>query len=351
MMPRRQSPASAPDLHALYRVQLGQGWQPDASQVQAVNQLQSLLGALGSDCAQPPKGLWLYGPPGRGKSRLLDLFMQLAPTPAKRRVHFHTFMEEIHRRLHAMEDEKDILARLAAEIAAESTVLGFDEFYLTNIADAMLLGRLMKLLFAKGAIVVATSNWALPGLFQGGLHRERFLPFLRLMEAHLAPVDLREGPDWRQRGPGGPASDFLIASGAAAAKGLKARFETYAQGPEQPKLSRLLADWRPRAQKGGAVWLTFAEACDKPRGRADYAALAGYFDTVVLEGVPVLGPKEADAAIRLVTLVDLLYENHRRLVVSAAAPMAQLCPAGDAAEVFRRTASRLAEMTSRSSER
>lgn len=339
MMPR-QNPA-APGLMSLYRARLSHGWQADTAQAHAVNRLDELLHALTSQQKQPPKGLWLFGPPGRGKSQLLDLFMAQVPTPARRRVHFHTFMEEIHRRLHAAPTGKgDPLQFLAAEMAAEAAVLGFDEFYLTNIADAMLLGRLMKFLFKQNVVVVATSNWALPELFQGGLNRDRFLPFLKMMEEHLEPLDLRNGPDWRlvPGGGQGPAHNYLIDATEAR---LQKLFDTHAHGPDQLPLPL----WHPRAQKGRAIWLTFREACDSARSRGEYAALVGGFDTFVLQGVPQLTAREADAALRLATLVDMLYEQNRRLIVSAAVPPEQICTEGDAAEVFKRTASRLVQLT------
>jgi cell division protein ZapE len=337
-------PAPRPaDFMSLYRARLSEGWQPDAGQALAVNRLNTLLNALHSQLTRPPRGLWLYGPPGRGKSQLLDLFMAQVPTPAKRRIHFHGFMEELHRRLHAMPSGKgDPLGLLAAEIAAEASVLGFDEFYLTNIADAMLLGRLMKFLFKQNVVVVATSNWAMPDLFQGGLNRDRFLPFLRLMEEHFEPIDLRQGPDWRLTGHAPSASDYILTRpGESADAQLQVLFNAYAHGAEQPKLT----SWHPKKQKGRAVWLTFAEACDKPRSRGEYAQLVGSFSTIIIEAIPQLTAREADAALRLATLIDIMYEQNRRLVVSAAVPPEEICPEGDAAQVFQRTASRLVQLT------
>lgn len=338
------TPAAQPvDFMSLYRERLKHGWQPDTAQALAVNRLGSLLQALTSQLNKPPRGLWLFGPPGRGKSQLLDLFIEQVPTPAKRRIHFHSFMEELHRRLHAMPVGKgDPLAILAAEIAAEANVLGFDEFYLTNIADAMLLGRLMKFLFKQNVVVVATSNWAMPDLFQGGLNRDRFLPFLRLMEEHFEPIDLRNGPDWRLVGHAPSASDYiLVRPGESIEAHLQVLFNAYAHGPEQPKLTA----WNPRKQKGRAIWLTFKECCDKPRSRGEYAHLVNNFDTLILEGVPQLTAREADAALRLATLVDILYEQNRRLVVGASVPPEEICTEGDAAQVFQRTASRLVQLT------
>lgn len=341
-----------PSLMQAYRTMLSsslsaKNWQPDMAQAQAVTRLQHLLSALQTNLEQAPKGLWLYGPPGRGKSELLTLFMQHLPhgLPA-RRVHFHAFMAELHQRFHSLDcpPGKDPMALIAADIASQAQVFGFDEFYLTNIADAMLLGRLMQALFRQGVIVVATSNWDMPNLFQGGLNRDRFLPFLRLMESSLEPVDLRTGPDWRLQGKPSERNVgqyILTPAGESDTAHLHTLFQEFATGANQSPFTAI----PPKHQQGRAVWLTFAEACDTPHSRADYAQLATQFDTVLLEGIPQLTAKEADATLRLTMLVDILYEHNRRLVVSAAVPPLEIALHGDAAQVFQRTASRLVQMT------
>lgn len=314
--------------------------------------LQSLANALQSDLDAPPKGLWLYGPPGRGKSQLLDMFMEKLPVPNKRRVHFHAFMAELHKRLNAMppapveaRHKPDLVAKLAAEISAEAAVLGFDEFYLTNLPDAMFLGRLMQALFKQGTVVVATSNWALPNLFQGGLNRDRFTPLLRLLEANMDPVDLGNGLDFRQYGKSGAgqgASTYILSrTGESADSQLAVLFEDHARGHTVPVPSFLHA----RRVGGAALWATFSELCDKPLGRQEYQQLVTSYQTIIIEGIPQLTAREADSALRLATLVDIIYEHRRRLIVSAAVPPQSICTAGAAAEVFQRTASRLIELT------
>lgn len=341
------------DLFTSYQNLISNGWQPDASQARAVQRLQSLANALQSDLSEPPRGLWLYGPPGRGKSKLLDMFMSSLPVPNKRRVHFHAFMAELHRRLHAMppspldmRHKPDLIAKLAAEISAEASVLGFDEFYLTNLPDAMFLGRLMQALFKQGTVVVATSNWALPDLFQGGLNRDRFMPLLKLLESHLDPIDLGNGLDFRLHGATGKAgqgdSNYLIVpTGESAETHLAVLFNEYAIGANVPAPTFL----RTRRQQGKALWATFTELCDKPYGRAEYQQLASSFQTIIIEGIPALTPAEADSTLRLTTLIDILYEHRCRLVISAAVPPTQICTSGPAAQVFQRTASRLVELT------
>jgi cell division protein ZapE len=345
---RKSSPTSA-TLQAAYQGKLQHGWQPDAAQSVAIAQLQALAEALNSNSSTPPKGLWLYSPPGRGKSQLLDMFMASLPMPNKRRVHFHAFMTELHQRMAAMpapplhaRKKPDYVAQIAAEIHAEATVLGFDEFYLTNLPDALFLGRLMQALFKLGTVVVATSNWPLPDLFQGGLNRDSFLPLLKLLQAHLTPIDLSGGPDYRQQRPLGGPSHYIQTHGRQSAEPqLAALFAEYTNGPNVKPLPFL----HSKRQSGSAIWLTFAECCDQPLGRQEYHQLCQSFQTVVIEGIPALTPAEANSALRLATLVDILYEKRRRLIISAAVPPAQICPDGPAAQVFQRTASRLVEMT------
>lgn len=342
------------DLFSSYQKLISNGWQPDASQARAVMRLQSLANALQSDLSEPPKGLWLYGPPGRGKSKLLDMFMESLPQPNKRRVHFHAFMAELHKRMNAMppspldmRHKPDLMAKLAAEIAQEATVLGFDEFYLTNLPDAMFLGRLMQALFKQGTTVVATSNWALPDLFQGGLNRDRFTPLLKLLEANMDPVDLGNGLDFRQHGKAGkgrkpqPNTYLIMPRGESSDAHLSVLFDEFATGstPKQPNFLHA------KRARGGALWATFSELCDQPFGRAEYQQLATTYKTLVIEGIPQLTAAEADSTLRLTTLIDIMYEHRCRLVVTAAVPPAEICIAGPAAQVFQRTASRLIELT------
>lgn len=325
-------------LQAAYQQLLSSGaWQPDAPQALATTSLSNLLKALSGESTLPPKGLYLYGPVGRGKSRLLELFMQHLPKGLPhRRVHMHAFMQEVHRRLAAI-TKGDPIQQVAAELAQEAPVLGFDEFYVTNIADAMLLGRLFQFLFKHKVVIVATSNWPPEDLFQNGLNRDRFLPFLRLIKTNLDAIDLTGGPDYRTF----QQKDWpLYLTPESPAGSLQKLYKTYATGANEilPKV------FRAKRHEGKCAWFTFTELCEQSVGRTEYLNLIRGLDTVVLEGLPYLSAQEADAALRFITLVDILYDHRRRLVVSAADAPAKICPSGVAAGPFLRAASRLAEM-------
>lgn len=347
MLAAKRLPPIPINLMAVYQKQLeANGFIPDAAQAAALVRLQHLATALQADTATPPKGLYLHGPVGRGKSWLMEMFCNAVTLP-KRRVHFHAFMQELHTRLHTTSTRhgQDLMQVVASQICAEATVLCFDEFYITNIADAMLLGRLFQALFSQGVVIVATSNWAPEDLFQGGMNRDRFMPFIRQMQKMMDVVSIGAGRDYRLRGKQGEAgvlpAYYIVAEGkVSAAPQLQVLFEEFAVGAETP----LPPDLPCKRREGRAAWFTFSDLCDKSYGREQYLELMRACDTLVIEGIPVFTPAEADSALRFVTLVDICYEHKRRMVVSAAAAPGQLCPQGDAAEAFKRTASRLMQL-------
>lgn len=347
MLAAKRLPPVSIGLMAAYQKQLDQnGYLPDAAQAAALVRLQNLVAALQADTATPPKGVYLHGPVGRGKSWLMEMFCEAVTLP-KRRVHFHAFMQELHARLHATTTRpgQDLMQVVASQLAGEATVLCFDEFYITNIADAMLLGRLFQALFQQGVIVVATSNWAPDDLFQGGMNRDRFMPFVKQMLKMMDVVDIGAGRDYRLRGRQGEVDalpPYYIVHGPklSAAPQLQVLFEEFATGAEAP----LPPDLPCKKREGRAAWFTFADLCDKSYGREQYLELMRVCDTLVVEGVPVFTPAEADSALRFITLVDICYEHKRRMIVSAAAAPSRLCPQGDAAEPFKRTASRLMQL-------
>lgn len=300
--------------------------------------------------ADPPQGLYLYGPVGRGKSMLMDLFFETAPVERKRRVHFHAFMGEVHEKLHRWREQTrgskaDPLPDLAAELAEEAWLLCFDEFVVINIADAMILARLFESLFDRGVVVVATSNFEPDRLYEGGLQREHFLPFIELLKQRLDVLDLGKGTDYRLdrlkqqpvfHHPLGPeANRFAEAAFVALTEGAAvARSSITVKGRKIPV----------PAAAAGVARFTFAELCEQPLGASDYLALATHFRALVLEEVPVMEPAQRNEARRFMHLIDALYEHRCKLVMTAAAPPEALYPEGDGSYEFTRTVSRLAEM-------
>ena len=308
---------------------------------------------LGRRKVEPPQGLYLYGPVGRGKSMVMDLFFEHAPVDNKRRVHFHAFMAEVHDRLHAWRQaakgqKEDPLPEVAAEIAEEAWLLCFDEFVVINIADAMILGRLFETLFKLGVVVVATSNFEPDRLYEKGLQRERFAPFIALLKERLDVHDLGTGTDYRlahlQE-----AEVYHTPLDPEAERALKTSFKKLTEGAETAPLTLKVKGRKipVRAAARGVGLFSFAELCEKPLGAEDYLAIARRFHTVVLEGVPVLTREKRNEARRFMNLIDALYEYRVNLLASAAAPPEELYPEdADGAFEFQRTVSRLIEMRS-----
>ncbi len=324
-------------------------WKPDRK---------GLLGRLGLLKPEPPpQGLYLFGGVGRGKSMLMDMFFASAPVAPKRRVHFHAFMLETHARIHAWRklppdaperaEGDDPIPPTAARIAAEARLLCFDEFQVADVADAMILGRLFTELFARGVVVVATSNRAPDQLYAGGLNRQLFLPFIALVEKELDLLHLNGPVDYRlARLAGMPV--YFAPLGPAADTALDGVFAALTDG-EAPVSETLEVQGRQLVlpcTARGVVRAGFAELCARALGAADYLALAARFHTLVLDGVPAMGPDKRNEAKRFVTLIDALYEARAKLITSAAALPDDLYPAGDGSFEFGRTASRLMEMQS-----
>jgi cell division protein ZapE len=311
-----------------------------------------------------PEGLYLYGGVGRGKSMLMDLFFETAEVPKKRRVHFHAFMQEVHanvarwRTLTPSQRKQepgfvkgageDPIAPVAKMIADQAWLLCFDEFQVTDIADAMILGRLFEHLLARQVVVVATSNRHPRDLYHNGLNRQLFVPFIAMLEQHLE-LHALDGPrDWRlARLEAEPVYHTPLGVGAAAA--MVRTWNRLTQGAEPRPVSMLVQgrNWMVERAAAGCAWLDFEDICGKPLGSADYLAVARQFDTVLLENVPLLTPARRSEAARFRTLIDALYEAKTKLVISAAAEPSRLYPEGDQSFEFERTASRLFEMRSR----
>jgi cell division protein ZapE len=291
-----------------------------------------------------PRGLYLWGGVGRGKSFLMDSFFATVPLRRKTRVHFHAFMRDVHEELRTLAKEVDPLATVAARIARRYRLICFDEFHVSDIADAMILGRLLTALLAAGVVFVMTSNYPPDGLYPNGLKRENFIATIRLLEQWLDVVEVDGGIDYRLRTLEHAAS-FLVPEGPVADAAMTATFEAMRSGPDEPvKLTvegRLLT---ARRRAGSAIWFDFAELCDGPRSQRDYLELAQRFAVVFLSGIPVMSPEQRDLARRFTWLIDILYDHRVKLVASAAAPAEKLYVAGHNAQEFPRTVSRLTEM-------
>jgi cell division protein ZapE len=282
-----------------------------------------------------PNGLYLVGDVGRGKSMLMDLFFAEAEVERKRRIHFHQFMQDIHAELFAWKqahpDGADPVPHLADRIAADAALLCFDEFQITDIADAIILGRLFQALFERGVVVVTTSNTAPDDLFRGKPGRDAFLPFIALIKQNLDVLSMNGSRDFRRQRLRGMPTWHVPADARADA----ALDEAFAK----------LTGGVPLATDAVARF-DFATLCGQPLGPGDYLALAVHYQALVLDGVPRLGPDNYDQARRFITLVDALYEHRVKLVASADAAPDQLYQRGEGAAAFTRTASRLEEMQS-----
>ena len=316
--------------------------------------LQSKSSALGwlfgaKKSAEPrPRGLYIHGGVGRGKSMLMDMFFRLAPHRRKRRVHFHAFMADVHERIHEYRNSDDRLGDdpippVAEAIAAEARLLCFDEFAVTDVADAMILSRLFTELFAHGVTVVATSNVAPRDLYRDGLNRGSFMRFVDLVEERMEVFHLDAETDYRRAKLAGSPVWFVDDH-----DGFDALWNDLREGEaEEPVVlevkGRKLTHHRT---VDGMVRATFADLCGRALGAQDYLALAARFHTVFIEGVPVLAHANRNEAKRFIALVDALYEGKRRLIVAAAAEPDALYPVAHGTEAFefRRTVSRLVEM-------
>lgn len=297
------------------------------------------------------QGLYIYGTVGRGKTMLMDAFFDDLPIGEKQRWHFHAFMQQqVHQRLRALENSKQQpIELLAKEIAANAKVLCFDEFHVTDIADAMILGRLFSLLFDLGTVVVATSNQHPDELYQNGLHRDRFLPFIETLKHYCRIVSLDGSLDYRRAILQKHQRYFYPINDEAKAE-LDDIFQELTYG-KPPKITTLEVGGRDLIlpiTANGVARISFSDLCEHALGASDYLSLADHFHTILLEDVPVLNEDMHNEAKRFITLIDILYDRSINVVISAAANPDNLYKSGKNSDFFLRTASRLIEMTGRS---
>ena len=326
-----------------------------ATALAAVPKRGSVLWRMLGRAPVAPRGVYLWGGVGRGKSMLADLFFSSVPIEAKRRVHFHEFMLEVHDRLRVVRErqETDPIAPVAQDIARDARLLVFDEIIVNNMADAAVLGRLFTQLFDLGVTLVATSNRRPADLYKDGLNRELFLPFIALIGEKLDVMPLDGPVDYRLQRLGGSPT-WYAPLGDSATKAASAAFFRLTDYPPEdrahvPACDIAVAGGRtmhvPKALKGVAVF-SFKRLCGEARGAADYLAIARAFHTVIVVGIPVMGPDNRNEAARFTTLIDELYEHNVKLLAIAASEPAKLYPQGDGAFEFERTVSRLVEMRS-----
>ena len=294
-----------------------------------------------------PRGVYLYGGVGRGKSFLMDSFYAVVPLRRKTRVHFHAFMRDVHEELKTLTREVDPLATVAQRIARRFRLVCFDEFHVSDIADAMILGRLLTALFSAGVVFVMTSNYPPDDLYPGGLKRENFLPTIKLLHEWLDVIEVDGGVDYRLRTLE-RVETFHVPAGAVADAAMERTFDAMRNGPdESPQLTIEARPLCARRRAGSAIWFDFDALCDGPRSQRDYLELAQRFAVLFLSGIPVMSADKADLARRFTWLVDILYDHRVKLVASAAAPAEILYLEGRNAREFPRTVSRLTEMRTR----
>ncbi|PTB22178.1 cell division protein ZapE [Trinickia symbiotica] len=294
-----------------------------------------------------PRGVYMWGGVGRGKSFLMDSFYAVVPLQRKTRLHFHEFMREVHRQLEELKGQADPLDELARRVAKRYRLICFDEFHVSDIADAMILYRLLKGLFENGVQFVMTSNYEPDTLYPEGLHRDRVLPAIELLKAQLDIVNVDAGVDYRRRTLAQVAA-YHTPLGAAADRALRAAFAQLAAVPdESPILHIEKRELKALRRADGVVWFDFATLCGGPRSQNDYLELATRFHTVILSEVPQMSPRMASEARRFTWLVDVLYDHKVKLLMSAAVPPEVLYVDGPMANEFARTVSRILEMQSR----
>lgn len=329
----------------------------DAAQERAVDRLQRLYDELVEfrnarrsllrrwlNPPVPPRGVYFFGGVGRGKSFLMDVFCAAVPLRRKKRVHFHAFMKDVHESLRAHVKTVDPLAAVAERIAHRHRLICFDEFHVSDVADAMILGRLLGALFERGTVFVMTSNYRPDDLYPDGLQRQNLLPTIALMKRWLDVVEVDGGVDYRLRELEHGACYYVGPPGVADAQ-LGVLYERMRSGgDESPRLEIESRTFKAKRRGGSVVWFDFASLCEGPRSQLDYLELARRFAVLIVSDVPRLTPDMGNAARRFTWLVDVLYDHRVKLLLSAAVPAEELYREGPNSQDFPRVVSRLMEM-------
>ena len=335
------------------------GYQSDPAQLRAVASLQRCQdewaaykarrgNAVTKMLVRPPipRGVYMHGGVGRGKSFLMDAFFQAVPLTRKTRLHFHEFMREVHRELQELKGRQNPLEELGQRIARRYRLICFDEFHVADVTDAMILHRLLDSLFANRVSIVTTSNFHPDALYPNGLHRDRILPAIELLKDKLEVINVDNGTDYRQRTLE-HVQLYHSPLGAEADAAMTQAFEDLAEAREESPLLHIEhRELRARRRAGGVVWFDFKTLCGGPRSQNDYLELASQFHTVMLSDVPHMPVRMASEARRFTWLVDVLYDRRVKLIMSAEVPAEQLYTEGPLAHEFPRTVSRLNEMQS-----
>jgi cell division protein ZapE len=296
---------------------------------------------------EPCKGLYFWGGVGRGKTYLVDTFFECVPFRSKMRIHFHRFMQRVHNDLKMLQGEKNPLDIVADQLAKEARILCFDEFFVTDITDAMILGGLMEKLFGRGVTLVATSNIVPDQLYKDGLQRARFLPAIELINKYTDIINVDSGVDYRLRALE-KAEIFHSPMDGAAEASLRASFDSLAPEAGHPDTEIEINGRAIQARDvaDDVLWCDFRALCDGPRSQNDYIELARIYHAVLVSGVPVMGAAQDDMARRFINMVDEFYDRNVKLIMSGEAPIDQLYAGGRLEFEFQRTRSRLLEMQS-----
>lgn len=334
-----------------------QGFTADSAQLRAAERLEQCAeewadykakrgGTLKKMISKPPlpRGVYLYGGVGRGKSLLMDCFYEHVPLERKTRLHFHEFMRATHREMHDLRGTEDPLDEVAQRVARRYRLICFDEFHVSDIADAMILERLLRALFQSKVGFIMTSNYHPDDLYPDGLHRDRILPAIDLLKDNLDIVQVDGGTDYRQMARGGVRA-YLTPLSEQTAGQMADAFERLAEaGESSPKLEIEAREIKAKRRAGQVIWFDFQTLCGGPRSQNDYLELANRFHTVFLSGVPKMSAAMSSEARRFTWLIDVLYDHKVKLIMSAEAPAEELYTAGVLANEFHRTVSRITEM-------